>query len=114
MLFKQFVISLVLVAIGVIQAACGLASDADQSATVEAMANSLSLSRTTDAAQDLGSDDKLATAQAAATDQARSAAGTQAAAAAISDEEQAQPPPLQRRRSSSNSPPMALILHKER
>ena len=86
---RQVTAFLVIFAVGIVQVACGPNSNADQSATVEALANALSLTGTASALEDLSSDEKLATAQAEATEQAKFAAETQAAAAELNAEEQA-------------------------
>jgi hypothetical protein len=67
-------------------AACSSTSNSDQTATVEALAESISLTATAGARGDINAEDSLKTAEAEATIQSNQAAATQAALAQLSDE----------------------------
>jgi hypothetical protein len=71
-----------------VQLACNLPSSDDQSGTVEALAESISLTATADASGDLSSGDSLKTTQARATTDAQAAAETQSAKANLGDDAQ--------------------------
>jgi hypothetical protein len=67
--------------------ACSSSSNTDQTATVEALAESISLTATAGARGDISAEDSLKTAEAEATLESNQVAGTQAALAQLSDEE---------------------------
>jgi hypothetical protein len=69
-----------------VQLACNLPSDDDQSGTVEALAESISLTATAGASGSLSSGDALKTAEARATSDSLSAAETEAAKANLGDD----------------------------
>ncbi len=66
--------------------ACNFPSNADKSATVEAMSQSISLTATAGASSELSSEDSLKTAQAEATIESSQVAATQTALANLSDD----------------------------
>jgi hypothetical protein len=79
-------ILLVLMLVICVQLACNLPSSEDQSGTVEALSQSISLTSTAGASGDLSSGDSLKTAQARATAEVRSAAETKTAEAGLGDD----------------------------
>jgi hypothetical protein len=80
---------LVVIAVAGLFSACGGPSDESRSATLDALINSIASTATAAAGGDIDSADRLKTAEAEATDQARSVSATQAALSELSAEEQA-------------------------